>query len=209
MTADPPSEVREALYPVTDLRAYLAGAWEIRRTLDDRRNGQRGSFEGRATFMPLERFRFAGSLHRPAPPPGHPDDTSVGARSARVRSTRAAPAHRVGERAGVASEQLGALTYREEGRLSLGGFETLAHQSYLYAFPATHRAHRAEVRFADGRAFHALDLRDGQWSAEHVCAADLYRGRFRALAPDRWSVLWTVTGPRKDQVLESRFTRAA
>ncbi len=158
MTADPPSEVREALYPVTDLRAYLLGAWVIRRTLDDRRRGESGSFQGRTVFTPGED---------------------------------------------------GALAYREEGCLELGGFETLAHQSYLYAFPATHRAHRAEVRFADGRAFHPLDLRDGQWSAEHVCAADLYRGRFRALAPDRWSVLWTVAGPRKDQVLESRFPRAA
>ena len=159
MTADPPSEVREALYPVTDLRAYLLGAWEVRRTLDDRRRGESGSFEGRAIFAP-----------------------------------------------GAAN----ILTYREEGCLELGGFETLAHQSYLYAFPATYRApHRAEVRFANGRPFHPLDFRDGLWSAEHVCAADLYRGRFRALAPDRWSVLWTVTGPRKDQVLESLFTRAA
>ena len=168
MTAETAQENHEAPYPVADLRAYLAGPWVIRRTLADRRNGAQGHFEGRATFTPLERFRFAGA----------------------------------------ASEQLGALTYREEGRLALGGFETLAHQSYLYAFPAPHLAHRAEVRFADGRAFHLLDLRDGHWSAEHVCGADLYRGRFRVEGADRWSVLWTVTGPRKDQFLESFFTRA-
>jgi hypothetical protein len=158
MIADPPSEVRQALYPVADLRAYLVGAWVIRRTLDDRRGGQQGRFVGRAVFAP---------------------------------------------------EQDHALAYREEGCLELGGFETLAHQSYLYAFPAPYRAHRAEVRFADGRAFHALDLSNGHWSAEHVCGADLYRGRFRAEGADRWSVLWTVTGPRKDQALESLFTRAA
>ncbi len=155
MSAKPAQKNREAPYPIADLRAYLAGAWAVRRTLDDRRNGARGSFEGRATFMPGDENTLA---------------------------------------------------YREEGRLALGGFETLAHQSYLYAFPVPHRA---EVRFADGRPFHALDLRDGQWSAEHLCAADLYRGRFRAEGPDRWSVLWTVTGPRKDQSLESLFTRAA
>ncbi len=203
MTADPPSEVREALYPVADLRAYLLGAWVIRRTLDDRRRGESGSFQGRAVFTPLERFRFAGSLPRPAPPPGHPMPLYA------VCGRSPSASHWVAERAGAASEQLGTLAYREEGCLELGGFETLAHQSYLYAFPAPHRAHRAEVRFADGRPFHVLDLRDGQWSAEHVCAADLYRGRFRAEGPDRWSVLWTVTGPRKDQVLESLFTRAA
>ncbi len=152
--ADSAGEGRAALYPVADLRAYLLGAWEIRRTLDDRRNGARGSFEGRAVFAPGD---------------------------------------------------AGTLAYREEWRLALGGFETLAHQSYLYAFPVPHRA---EVSFADGRPFHPLDLRDGQWDAEHVCAADLYRGRFRAEGPERWFVLWTVTGPRKDQSLESRFTRA-
>ena len=163
MTADPPSEAREALHPVADLRAYLLGAWEIRRALDDRRNGQHGSFEGQATFIPGDENTLA---------------------------------------------------YREEGCLELGGFETLAHQSYLYAFPAPHRAphrapNRAEVRFADGRLFHPLDLSDGRWSAEHLCGADLYRGRFRAEGAERWSVLWTVTGPRKDQALESFFTRAA
>ncbi len=151
-------EGRVALYRVADLRAYLAGAWQIRRVLNDKLRGEPGSFEGRAIFAP---------------------------------------------------EQDHTLAYREEGCLELGGFETLAHQSYLYAFPATHRAHRAEVRFADGRAFHALDLSNGHWSAEHVCGADLYRGRFRAEGADRWSVLWTVTGPRKDQALESLFTRAA
>jgi len=155
--ADTAGEDRAALYPVADLRAYLLGAWVIRRTLNDRRHGAQGHFEGRATFTP--------------------GDANT-------------------------------LAYREEGRLALGGFETLAHQSYLYAFPAPQRAHRAEVRFADGRAFHPLDLSDGQWSAEHLCEPDLYRGRFQALAPGRWSVLWTVTGPRKDQVLESYFTRA-
>jgi hypothetical protein len=201
--ADTAGEGRAARYPVADLRAYLLGAWVIRRTLDDRRRGAQGHFEGRATFTPLERFRFAGSLPRPAPPP-----SAQHSGYARPQHTMALGG-RVGERAGAASEQLGTLAYREEGCLALGGFETLAHQSYLYAFPATRRAHRAEVRFADGRAFHALDLRDGQWSAEHVCAADLYRGRFRAEGPDRWSMLWTVTGPRKDQSLESLFTRAA
>ena len=159
MTAEPPSQTRAALYPVADLRAYLVGAWEIRRTLDDRRRAAQGHFEGRATFIPGD------------------ENT---------------------------------LTYREEGCLELGGFETLAHQSYLYAFPLLHWApHRAEVRFADGRPFHALDLSDGRWAAEHLCGRDLYRGRFRAEGAERWSVTWTVAGPRKDQVLESRFTRAA
>jgi len=147
------------LYPVADLRAYLLGAWQIERALDDKLRGEQGRFEGRATFS-------------------HGED--------------------------------GNLEYREEGRLALGGFETLAHQRYLYAFPAPERApQRAEVRFADGRPFHELDLGDGLWAAGHRCGADTYRGRFRALGPDRWWVRWIVTGPRKDQALESLFTRAS
>ncbi|MDX1575485.1 MAG: DUF6314 family protein [Kiloniellales bacterium] len=153
----------DGLYPVADLRAYLTGAWEIRRSLDDRLRGERGSFEGRATFSRGED---------------------------------------------------GTLAYREEGRLALGGFETLAHQRYHYAFPAFDRAphrppQRAEVRFADGRPFHELDLGDGLWTAGHRCGADVYRGRFRAFGPDRWWVRWIVTGPLKDQALESLFTRAS
>lgn len=113
-------------------------------------------------------------------------------------------------RAVFAPEADGTLSYREEGRLALGGFETLAHQRYLYAFPAFERApHRAEVRFADGRPFHELDLSDGLWAAGHRCGADVYRGRFRALGADRWWVRWIVTGPLKDQALESLFSRAS
>jgi len=61
----------------------------------------------------------------------------------------------------------------------------------------------------DGRPFHPLDLRDGVWTAEHLCGADLYRGAFRALGPDRWQAEWEISGPRKDQVLRGLFTRAA
>src|SRR5690349_18355011 len=34
----------------------------------------------------------------------------------------------------------------------------------------------ADVRFADGRPFHRLDLTSGRYVADHPCAADLYRG---------------------------------
>ena len=41
-----------ALYPVADLRAYLTGAWEIRRSLEDGLRGVRGTFDGWAAFTP-------------------------------------------------------------------------------------------------------------------------------------------------------------
>ncbi len=155
MTAVSRQDHPEALYRVADLRAYLAGAWRIGRTLEDRRRGARGRFEGEAVFTP---------------------------------------------------SAAGALAYREEGRLALGGFESLAHRSYLYAFPAPTLA---EVRFTDGRPFHELDLGDGRWTAEHLCGADRYRGTFRALGSDRWAADWEITGPRKDQVLRGLFSRVA
>lgn len=149
-------------YPVADLRAYLAGVWRLVRTLEDRRTGQKGRFEGRAVFREPEE--------------------------------------------GEGTVEAGGLAYREEGRLVLGGFETLAHRAYLYRFPLLHLA---EVRFADGRAFHRLDLSGGVWDAEHGCGGDLYRGSFRALGPDGWTAVWEVAGPRKDQRLSGRFTRLA
>jgi hypothetical protein len=97
-----------------------------------------------------------------------------------------------------------ALTYHEEGRLVLGAFETIASQVYRYAFPAPQRA---EVAFGDGRAFFELDLSGGSWTAEHRCGQDLYRGRFAALGAACWTAQWVITGPRKDQRLESLYTR--
>ncbi len=160
-SSEPALASAPAGYPVADLRAYLAGAWgawRLVRTLEDRRTGQAGRFEGRAVFR---------------------EDDGSGS---------------------------GGLTYREEGRLALGGFETLAHRDYLYLFPAPHLA---EVRFPDGRTFHPLDLSGGAWAAEHRCGDDLYRGRFRTLGPDCWSADWEVAGPRKDQRLAGRYSRRA
>lgn len=101
------------------------------------------------------------------------------------------------------------LLYREEGRLVIGEhanpvYEGPALQSYRYAFlePA-----RATVSFNDGRFFHDLDLSSGAWACTHLCDADRYDGDFSALGRDALCVVWTVTGPRKDLVLDSRYRR--
>jgi hypothetical protein len=96
------------------------------------------------------------------------------------------------------------LVYREEGCLALGAFETIASQVYRYRFPTLQRA---AVAFGDGRAFIELDLSGGSWAAEHRCAPDLYHGRFAALDADRWRAQWEITAPRKNQRLESLYTR--
>ncbi|MEV7073625.1 DUF6314 family protein [Streptomyces sp. NPDC093990] len=65
----------------------------------------------------------------------------------------------------------------------------------------------ADVRFADGRPFHALDLSSGHHVADHPCAADLYRGEFTVLDADQWRTVWRVGGPAKDLVLTTEYTR--
>jgi hypothetical protein len=65
----------------------------------------------------------------------------------------------------------------------------------------------ADVRFADGRPFHGLDLTSGHHVADHPCAADLYRGEFTVLGRDRWRSVWRVRGPAKDLVLTTDYAR--
>ncbi|HIP77573.1 MAG TPA: hypothetical protein EYH07_03800 [Kiloniellaceae bacterium] len=102
------------------------------------------------------------------------------------------------------------LVYQEEGRLVIGDPANPVYagpvlQSYRYAFPAPPKA---EVRFRDGRFFHDLDLSQGLWACTHLCDPDRYAGEFTVLDADRWRVVWTVTGPRKEQTLDSTYRRA-
>jgi hypothetical protein len=97
------------------------------------------------------------------------------------------------------------LLYSEEGRLVIGGHDGPAEQVHRYAFQAPARA---QVHFRDGRFFHDLDLAAGRWTATHLCAPDRYDGDFTALGADSWRVVWRVTGPRKDLILDSSYRRA-
>ncbi|TXS45873.1 hypothetical protein EAO75_24065 [Streptomyces sp. uw30] len=64
-----------------------------------------------------------------------------------------------------------------------------------------------DVRFADGRPFHDLDLTSGRHVADHPCSADVYRGEFTVLDEDHWRTLWRVRGPAKDLVLTTDYAR--
>jgi len=66
---------------------------------------------------------------------------------------------------------------------------------------------RADVRFADGRRFHDLDLTSGRYTADHPCSADLYRGEFTVHDGDHWRTVWRVGGPAKHLVLTTDYTR--
>jgi hypothetical protein len=65
-----------------------------------------------------------------------------------------------------------------------------------------------QVRFSDGRPFHALDLRDGACAVAHPCGEDRYEGEYRVSGPDELEVRWRVRGPSKDGRIASRYRRA-
>ena len=97
------------------------------------------------------------------------------------------------------------LLYREDGRLVLGSHDGPALQHYRYDFLDRHHA---AVSFRDGRFFHELDLSAGAWRCRHLCGEDRYDGEFAALGADAWRVVWHVSGPRKDLILDSTYRRA-
>jgi len=96
------------------------------------------------------------------------------------------------------------LVYREDGRLEIGTYRGKAHQCYLYRFPAEGSL---EALFPDRRPFHMAVLLTGEAEAEHACPPDFYKGRYLLVGPDCWTLNWRVTGPRKDQIITSRYLR--
>lgn len=109
----------------------------------------------------------------------------------------------VAEFADAAAGPAGAIAWREAGRLRLDGYDGPATRE-LALVPA---GGAWEVRFADGRPFHELDLASGRCAVAHDCGADRYEGEFRVEGPDELVVTWDVTGPGKAQRIESRYRR--
>jgi hypothetical protein len=95
------------------------------------------------------------------------------------------------------------LAWRERGRLRLAGHEAPARRDLRIVAAGA----GWEVRFADGRLFHPLDLSTGAGPVEHLCGADVYSGEYAIEGPDAFVVRWRVRGPAKDQRLEGRYVR--
>lgn len=97
------------------------------------------------------------------------------------------------------------LDFAEQGELRFGGHRGPASRSLRYHGRADGAA---DVRFADGRAFFALDLRSGSCRAVHPCRADRYAVTVTWLSPDCFTEIWRVTGPEKDYDMTTVYTRA-
>jgi hypothetical protein len=94
----------------------------------------------------------------------------------------------------------GGLAWHEAGRLRWAGRDLDVTRDYVLR----ENEDGWWVHFTDGRPFHPW--RPGA-TVEHPCVADLYRGLIRIDGPDRWRILWDVTGPRKEQRILSRLVR--
>lgn len=96
------------------------------------------------------------------------------------------------------------LDYSEEGTLRLGGGTPLfASRRFLWRFAKG----QVDVRFADGAPFHAFTPEGQGAGTDHPCGADFYRVAYDFSRWPVWSAVWTVTGPRKDYVSASTYSR--
>lgn len=95
-----------------------------------------------------------------------------------------------------------ALKYREEGQLRLGsGPAMAAFRDYVWR----DEGGRIAVDYGDGRVFHSFD--PAEPVARHICTPDDYRVRYDFSRWPDWQAEWTVSGPRKDYTMISRYAR--
>ena len=144
----------DEFWPVPDVLTYLAGSWQVERSVRDLASGEAGEFSGTTVFGRIEE---------------------------------------------------GGLLHQESGTFLWQGVARPAERTLRF-LPGTTPG-TADVRFADGRPFHDLDLSSGRHIADHPCSADLYRGEFTVRDADHWRTVWRVRGPAKDLVLTTDYAR--
>lgn len=122
--------------------------------------------------------------------------------SRRIQSEIAGQSGRFEGRAWFTPDDAG-LLYREAGTLTVGAHEMEAERRYLWRVVEGDIA----VFFEDGKPFHQFAPQ--QVAASHFCDPDTYNVTYDFANWPKWSSTWRVTGPRKDYVMTSEFTRAA
>ena len=104
----------------------------------------------------------------------------------------------------------GGLWWREEGTVRwapLGGVPFTGPASREYLLRPADTPDVLDVYFPDGRPFHRMGFAGQTNHASHWCDPDMYRVTYRFLGPDECGYRWDVTGPAKDQLLESVLHR--
>ena len=98
----------------------------------------------------------------------------------------------------------GGFTLEETGTLRFGGHIGPATRRYRLIDCA---GPRATLTDDQGVPLAGFDLTTPRALFVHDCAPDRYAGRVAAAGPDRWRLVWRVTGPRKDLILATRYAR--
>lgn len=104
----------------------------------------------------------------------------------------------------------GGLSFHEAGTIRLtavdgGPFTGPASRSYV--FNRTEYPDAMDVTFPDGRPFHRMSFRPDASQDQHWCDPDTYKVSYTMLGRDEFRYSWDVTGPAKDQLLESVLRR--
>lgn len=93
------------------------------------------------------------------------------------------------------------LALSETGTLTMAG-QTPLHAERRYLWQAD-GAGGIDIRFADGRQFHRIDLASPRPTALHLCDPDRYEVAYDFTDWPVWRTVWTVTGPRKGYTMAS------
>ena len=129
--------------------------------------------------------------------------------SRRIEDSLAGQTGRFEGEAVLTPDRPGGLTYREDGVLTLGaGPPMRATRVYLWSFAPAGGDAGVEVRFEDGRPFHAFIPEGQSDGTDHPCGADLYRVRYDFREWPLWEARWRVTGPRKAYEMTSLYHRS-
>jgi hypothetical protein len=103
------------------------------------------------------------------------------------------------------------LDYYEHGELRLTGGSFRAERRYV--FEPTESGFRVWFSGKPRRLFHEITLREDRGAlvgaATHLCGADTYESSYRLLSNDSFTVTHGVTGPRKNYVMTTHYTRIA
>jgi hypothetical protein len=105
----------------------------------------------------------------------------------------------------------GALSYREELKFPAPSGEMLSgFREYIYRLIDG----QLTLYFSDagkqGGLFMKLDSsgpREGELSGSHLCKADLYKGELSVIDQNQFRIRYTVTGPKKNHVLDTLYSR--
>lgn len=96
------------------------------------------------------------------------------------------------------------LIQEEAGTLSMEGAPPLkATRRYIW----TTSGELLKIAFEDGRPFHAVPAGVTEYDTVYLCPPDRYEVAYDFADMRAWTSRWRVEGPRKDYVMESRFTR--